>query len=503
MNRVMHYALLPAFLALVSGCGGGGSDTTACNLAAGAVGGVPGGCLGAGGGGGAVGVGVVTPVALADAASTNEDSALLLEVTNNDSSGTGDTVIAAVGVTVFSVSGSGGVNPTNGVAVITDGAGGLVTYTPDAGFTGTDTFSYTLQDANGATATALVTVTVLAGLNPISATGTLEGLTERASFRTTSAAIGGLPSESALLTRDTTDSRITIGPLADPSFDFDVLLGTGGGLINADVIATYVGGFSGTDGTLNYWSINLDAASVAHGALGPILIPSAHPHAPFDVDDPATAFVENLPANFAAQSTHFTRLALTIPGPEGSTLSFAGYGLWEVEGPNVFGTGFVGSAFSFGVLTAAGAVPTTGNAIYNGTMRGLFSPTPGTAPNALSTLAGTATLTADFAAQTLAASFTGITATSNFGPVARVNGGLAGSFVDISATATIANNGFTGVATTVATTGAAIAPLANGLQLMGEIDGNFFGPAAEEAGGVIRLGNPSGAHIVGGFAGTR
>ena len=71
----MHYALLPAILALLSGCGGGGGDTTACNLAAGAVGGVPGGCLGAGAGGGgagAVGVGVVTPVALADAASTNE-----------------------------------------------------------------------------------------------------------------------------------------------------------------------------------------------------------------------------------------------------------------------------------------------------------------------------------------------------------------------------------------------------------------------------------------------
>src|SRR4051794_1237512 len=39
-------------------------------------------------------------------------------------------------------------------------ANGLVTYTPAAGFTGTDSFSYTVSDGNGGTATAMVSLTV-------------------------------------------------------------------------------------------------------------------------------------------------------------------------------------------------------------------------------------------------------------------------------------------------------------------------------------------------------
>ncbi len=41
---------------------------------------------------------------------------------------------------------------------VTVGADGLVRYTPDPGFTGTDTFSYTVSDGHGGTATAAVTV---------------------------------------------------------------------------------------------------------------------------------------------------------------------------------------------------------------------------------------------------------------------------------------------------------------------------------------------------------
>lgn len=48
--------------------------------------------------------------------------------------------------------------PANGTAVLT--AAGSVTYTPAAGFVGTDTFTYTLSDGLGATSTATVTVFV-------------------------------------------------------------------------------------------------------------------------------------------------------------------------------------------------------------------------------------------------------------------------------------------------------------------------------------------------------
>ena len=49
--------------------------------------------------------------------------------------------------------------PTNGTVVITGGGTG-VTYTPDANFAGTDTFTYTITDGAFATDTATVTITV-------------------------------------------------------------------------------------------------------------------------------------------------------------------------------------------------------------------------------------------------------------------------------------------------------------------------------------------------------
>ena len=47
----------------------------------------------------------------------------------------------------------------NGTAVI-DAGGGSVTYTPDADATGSDTFGYTIDDGNGATASADVAITI-------------------------------------------------------------------------------------------------------------------------------------------------------------------------------------------------------------------------------------------------------------------------------------------------------------------------------------------------------
>jgi len=55
--------------------------------------------------------------------------------------------------------------PANGSAVI---SGGAITYTPSAGFAGTDSFSYTIRDSFGQSASATVTVTVNPpGLNAV------------------------------------------------------------------------------------------------------------------------------------------------------------------------------------------------------------------------------------------------------------------------------------------------------------------------------------------------
>ena len=79
------------------------------------------------------------------------------------------TVVAAQGVLVGDTDVDGGPltagsasNPPKGS--VTLNADGSFTYTPDAGATGTDTFTYTVTDNHGATDTGLVTVTI--GANP-------------------------------------------------------------------------------------------------------------------------------------------------------------------------------------------------------------------------------------------------------------------------------------------------------------------------------------------------
>ena len=87
------------------------------------------------------------PTALDDTATTDEDTALDIDVLANDTDPDGD----ALAVTQVS-------DPPNGTASITPG--GMVFYQPDADFHGTDSFTYTISDPGGLTAQATVTVTV-------------------------------------------------------------------------------------------------------------------------------------------------------------------------------------------------------------------------------------------------------------------------------------------------------------------------------------------------------
>ena len=90
------------------------------------------------------------PVARDDCAGMWEtEDSVDISVLDNDEDIDGDTL------TVTQVT-----DPPNGTASV---AGNIVHYTPDAGFSGTDTFSYTISDGNGGTDTAAVTVTVFSG----------------------------------------------------------------------------------------------------------------------------------------------------------------------------------------------------------------------------------------------------------------------------------------------------------------------------------------------------
>jgi CshA-type fibril repeat protein/VCBS repeat-containing protein len=92
-----------------------------------------------------------TPVAVNDAAATNEDTPLTVlsaRLLDNDDDVDGDTL------TITSVQ-----SPVNGTVTLNPG-GTSVTFTPTANFSGTASFTYTVSDGNGGTATATVTVTV-------------------------------------------------------------------------------------------------------------------------------------------------------------------------------------------------------------------------------------------------------------------------------------------------------------------------------------------------------
>jgi subtilase family serine protease len=86
------------------------------------------------------------PIAVADATNTLKNTAVTINVLANDSDPNG------YALTLQSVT-----QPANGTAAI---SGTNILYTPTTGFTGTDTFTYTIFDGYFDTATATVTVTV-------------------------------------------------------------------------------------------------------------------------------------------------------------------------------------------------------------------------------------------------------------------------------------------------------------------------------------------------------
>ena len=101
------------------------------------------------------------PVANGDSANTDFEQAVDIDVLGNDGDVDGDDL------QILAVS-----DPPNGTA--TDIGGGAIRYTPDAGFSGLDTFTYTIGDGNGGVDQATVTVDV-ADLPPIDCNADVTG----------------------------------------------------------------------------------------------------------------------------------------------------------------------------------------------------------------------------------------------------------------------------------------------------------------------------------------
>jgi hypothetical protein len=102
------------------------------------------------------------PVAQDDSATTLHDAAVDIDVLYNDNDPDGDPLH------INSVT-----DPPHGTTI---NHGTNVTYVPDPGFTGTDTFDYTAGDGKGGTDTATVTVTVEQGQEPPAGSGTIRGV---------------------------------------------------------------------------------------------------------------------------------------------------------------------------------------------------------------------------------------------------------------------------------------------------------------------------------------
>ena len=96
------------------------------------------------------------PVTVNDSASTDEDTAIDINVVSNDTDADGDT-LSITQVTA----------PTNGTAAITSGSATTVTYTPNANYNGIDSFTYTVSDG---TDTTTGTATINIGGPPVKPT---------------------------------------------------------------------------------------------------------------------------------------------------------------------------------------------------------------------------------------------------------------------------------------------------------------------------------------------
>jgi hypothetical protein len=157
------------------------------------------------------------PVAVADVAITSAGVPVIVAVLANDSDPDGNPI------TVTAVTdGSGGTVANNGSSV---------TYTPGAGFTGADAFSYTIADGAGGTATAPVTVTVNppANVPPVA-------VADQAST------VAGQAVQVPVLANDT-------DPDGDPLSVVAVTQGANGAVVNNGLSVTYTPapGFVGSD----------------------------------------------------------------------------------------------------------------------------------------------------------------------------------------------------------------------------------------------------------------
>jgi VCBS repeat-containing protein len=278
------------------------------------------------------------PTAADDAFSTDEDTELVIAapgVLGNDTDPEGDALTAVIGT-----------GPTNGT--VTMNADGSFTYTPNADFSGTDTFTYKASDGTADSAEATVTITVNAANDAPTA------------------------ADDAFSTDEDTDLVIAapgvLGNDTDPEGDaLTAVIGTGptNGTVtmNADGSFTYTpnADFSGTD-TFTYKAN--DGAADSPEATVTITVNAAN-DAPTAADD-------------AFSTDENTELVIAAPGVLGNDTDPEGDALTAV-----IGTGPTNGTVT---MNADGSFTYTPNAGFSGTDTFTYKANDGTADSAEATV---------------------------------------------------------------------------------------------------------------------
>jgi len=159
--------------------------------------------------------------------------------------------------------------------------------------------------------------------------------------------------------------------------------------------------------------------------------------------------------------------------------NYQSFGVWDTLGMDERALG----ATSFGSATPASAVPASGSATFTGKLAGLYTPASGQAALA----AANVSLQANFSARSLSFSSSGTTLVGNLATA------TAAPALDLSGTLTYAagSGRFSGTLTNAGGT------------MQGSSLGQFYGPAAQEAGGAFSLKSASGAERFTGAYGAK
>ena len=270
------------------------------------------------------------PVAADDAVATSEDTAVTYNVLGNDTDLDGDSL------KVKSVT-----DGTNGKVTINPD--GTLTYTPSAGFLGTDSFTYTVSDGNGGTDTTTVTVAPVNDA-PVAADDSVT------TSPNTAATFDVLGNDS-----DPDGDTLTVSSVTDGD--------NGTVTINGDGTLTYTpdADFNGTD-TFNY------TVSDGNGGTATATVSVTVNDAPVAVEEAvATAVDSSVKISVLANDTdpngHTLTLQSVTDGDYG-TVTAKSNGTVDYTPP----AGFTGTdSITYTVVDELGATATTTVTVYVGT----------------------------------------------------------------------------------------------------------------------------------------